>query len=157
MAPLIVLSVCWLAFGVAGRMGVTGLDSVAKAGRAALAVMFVFTGSTHFTPMKHDYLAMLPPSLPQSLGFIYLTGILEIAGALGILLPATRRLAGTGLVLLLLAMFPANVAAALNEVPFRGEPPMSLWLRTPIQLVFVLSVWWSAIRAHPKGASAPTE
>ena len=149
MTPLIVLSVCWLVFGVAGRLGVRGLDSSAKAGRAALAVMFVFTGSTHFTEMKHDYLAMMPAALPRHLGFIYVTGVLEIAGGLGILLPATRRLAGTGLVLLLLAMFPANVTAALNQVPFRGEPPTPLWLRTPIQLAFIFSVWWSAIRPDP--------
>ena len=146
MAPLIVLLGCWLIFALAGRLGIRWLDSGAKAGRAAFAVMFVFTGVTHFSPMKHDYLAMMPSPLPRNLGFIYVSGLLEITGGLGLLFPATQRLAGAGLILLLVAMFPANVTAALNEVSFRGEPPMSLWVRTPIQLAFVLSVWWSALR-----------
>ena len=106
--------------------------------------MFVFTGVTHFSPMREDYLAMIPAALPRSVGLIYLTGLLEIAGAVGLLIPQTRRLAGIGLILLLFAMFPANVSAAMNEIPFRGEPPMSLWLRTPIQIVFILATWYSA-------------
>ena len=133
-------------FGLIGRLGVQWLDSTPKAGRAAFAVMFMFTGATHFTSMRHDYLAMIPAGLPRSLGLIYLSGILEIAGGLGLLLPTTRRMAGAGLVLLLLAMFPANVNAALNDIPFRGGPPMSLWARAPIQLAFVLGVWWTAVR-----------
>ncbi len=43
---------------------------------------------------------------------------------------------------------PENISAALNDVPFRGGPPTSLWLRTPIQLVFVAAVWWSAVREN---------
>jgi hypothetical protein len=70
VAPFLILVSCWLSFGVAGRLGVPWFDSPAKAGRAALAVMFVFTGLTHFTPMKHDYLAMLPAALPSHLGLI---------------------------------------------------------------------------------------
>jgi uncharacterized membrane protein len=152
MAPFIVLLSSWLTLGLLGRLGVSGLDSSARAGRAALAVMFVFTGSTHFSSMRHDYLAMLPAMLPRHMALIYVTGVLEIAGGVGLLVPSTRRLAGVGLAMLLLAMFPANVFAALNGVPFRGEPPMSLWLRAPIQLAFVLGVWWSAIRPVPQNS-----
>lgn len=150
MAPFVVLVSSWLTLGFLGRLGVRGLDSAAKAGRAAVAIMFVFTGSTHFSSMRHDYLAMMPTMLPRHMAFIYLTGVLEIAGGVGLLVPTTRRLAGVGLIMLLIAMFPANVSATLNEVPFRGEPPTSLWLRTPIQLAFVLSVWWSAVRREPQ-------
>lgn len=150
MAPFIVLLSSWIALGILGRLGVRGLDSGTKAGRAALAIMFVFTGTTHFSAMRHDYLAMLPPLLPRHIALIYLTGGLEIAGGVGLLQPATRRLAGVGLVVLLIAMFPANVYATLNEVPFRGEAPLSLWLRTPIQVVFLVSIWWSAVRVEPR-------
>ena len=146
MTPLLVLLACWLIFGLVGRLGVSGLDSGEKAGRAALAVMFVFTGATHFSTMKHEYLAMIPAPLPRTPHLIHLTGALEIAGGLGLLPAASRRFAAWGLVLLLLAMFPANVNAALNGIPFRGESPTSLWIRTPIQLVFLVSVWWSALR-----------
>ena len=108
--------------------------------------MFVFTGLTHFTDLKHDYAAMVPPPLTGQLAVIYLTGLLEIAGALGLLWRRTRRLAGIGLFLLLLGLFPANVYAALQGVQFRGAPPTDLWLRALIQVVFLVAVWWSAIR-----------
>ena len=83
--------------------------------------MFLFTGTSHFTSMKYDFAAMIPPPLPNDLWVIYLTGVLEIAGAVGLLIPRTRRLAGICLVLMLAALFPANVYAALNEVSLRGQ------------------------------------
>ena len=150
MAALIVLISSWLALGLLGRLGVTVVDSSAKAGRVALAIMFVFTGSTHFSSMRHDFLDMMPAFLPRHMGFIYLTGVLELAGGVGLLMPSARRFAGIGLMALLVAMFPANVYAAVNQIPFRGGAPMSLWLRTPIQLVFILSVWWSAVRVDSR-------
>jgi uncharacterized membrane protein len=85
--------------------------------------MFLFTGITHFSSMKYDYLQMLPEPVPQSLWVIYLTGVFQIAGAIGLLISRLRRIAGICLALLLVAMFPANVYAAINEIPFRGESP----------------------------------
>lgn len=79
------------------------------------------------------------------LWIIYLTGLLKIAGAVGLLMRPTRRLAGICLLLLLLALFPANVYAAMQGVQFRGAPPTDIWLRGLIQGVFLLSVWWSAM------------
>jgi uncharacterized membrane protein len=122
--------------------------------------MFAFTGSTHFTEMKHDYAAMVPPPFTGQLWVIYLTGLLEIAGAVGLLMRPTQRLAGTCLLLLLLALFPANVYAAMEGVQFRGAPPTDIWIRGPIQAVFLLTVWWSTIAsagaipeaAQPAGA-----
>ena len=108
--------------------------------------MFLFTGATHFSNMKYDYAAMVPAQLPDGLWTIYLTGALEIAGAVGLLVPRFRRTAGICLVLLLVALFPANVNAALQDIPFRGESPTSLWLRAPTQLVFVAAVWWTSVR-----------
>jgi len=57
------------------------------------------------------------------------------------------------LVLLLAAVFPANVNAALNEIPLRGEPPTPLRLRAPMQLLFIGMVWWTSIKepATPRG------
>ncbi len=108
--------------------------------------MFVFTATAHFADTKHDLMAMIPAPLPGSLWLIYLTGVLEIAGAIGLLIPRFRRIAGICLVILLVAMFPANVNAALNGIPLRGEPPTPLWLRLPIQLLFIGTVWWTSIR-----------
>lgn len=115
------------------------------AARLGLAVMFAFTGATHFTEMKHDYAAMVPPPFTGQLWVISLTGFLELAGAVGLLMRPTRRLAGICLLLLLLALFPANVYAVMQGVQFRGAPPTDLWLRGLIQAVFLLTVWWSTI------------
>ena len=72
-----------------------------------------------------------------------LTEVLEALGALGLLIPATRGIAGLRLVLLLVAMFPANVSAARRGVPVRGRAPTPLRLRIPMQLLFVGLRWWA--------------
>lgn len=145
MAPLFVLIAGWLLLRGAGRLGVEQLSSWRSAGRAASAGMFVFTGTTHFTSMKQDYLAMIPEPLPRSVRLIHLTGLLQLAGAIGLLVPRLRRLAGIGLAALLVAMFPANAYAARAGVPFRGRPPTPLLVRAPLQLAFIAAVWWTAI------------
>lgn len=145
MAPLFVLATCFVLFRGLGRLGVRGLTSWRAAGRAASAAMFLFTGATHFSPMKSDYLAMTPPPLRERPWLISLTGALQVAGAVGLLLPATRRLAGRCLALLLVAMFPANAYAAVKGIPFRGRPPTPLWLRAPAQAVYIAVVWWSSV------------
>jgi uncharacterized membrane protein len=155
MAPLFVLVISFLLLRGLGSLGVRLLSSWREAGLVAVVIMFLFTGATHFTGMKHDYAAMLPSPLSGNLGIIYLTGALQIAGAVGLLIPRTRRIAGICLVLLLVAMFPGNVYAALNEVPFRGEPPTSLWLRTPIQLLFIGMVWWTSVMKPLEKVEAP--
>jgi uncharacterized membrane protein len=145
MAALFVLVISLLLLRGLGLLGVRRLSSWREAGLVAVAIMFLFTGITHFTGIKHDYAAMLPGPLSGNLGIIYLSGVLEIAGAVGLLVPRTRRLAGICLALYLVAVFPGNVYAALNEVPFRGEPPTPLWLRTPIQLLFIGMVLWTSV------------
>jgi uncharacterized membrane protein len=149
MAALFVLAVSFLLLRGLGLFGVRRLSSWREAGLVAVAITFLFTGATHFTGMKHDYAAMLPGPLSGNLGIIYLSGILEIAGAVGLLVPRTRRLAGVCLALYLVAVFPGNVYAAVNEVPFRGEPPTPLWLRTPIQLLFIGVVLWTSVVRKP--------
>ena len=84
-----------------------------------------------------------------------MTGVFEIAGAIGLLVPRTRRLAGVCLVLLLVAQFPANVNAALDGITLGGEAPTPLWLRTPMQLLFIGMLWWTSIKEHPKKAGRP--
>jgi uncharacterized membrane protein len=96
--------------------------------------------------MKVDYAAMIPSPFPKSLWLIYLTGVLEIAGAIGFLLPRVRVIAGICLIILLAALFPANINAALNNLPFRGQPPTTLWLRALIQILFIAAIWWSSVR-----------
>ena len=162
MAPLLVLVVATVVLRLVGFVGVRAFSTWRDAVRVGLALMFLFTGATHFSAMKYDYAAMIPPPLTGALWVIYLTGFLQIAGAVGLIVPRWRRLAGVGLFLLLVAMFPANVYAALTGVSFRGEPPTGIWLRALIQAVFIAAVWWSAVSAprrrdaNTHGVRAPT-
>lgn len=119
----------------------------------ALAMTFTFTGATHFTSMKHDYASMIPSGVPRRMELVSLSGAAELLGAAGLLVPRWRRAAGVGLALLLFAVFPANVHASLDGVPFRGSPPTTLWLRAPIQVVFLLALWFAAIAGGRPGVS----
>jgi uncharacterized membrane protein len=103
----------------------------------------VFTGIAHFNRMKHDLARMVPAILPQPLVLIYITGALEFLGAVGLLLPGFQRLAALGLIVLLVALFPANVNAALKGMTLRGKPATPLLLRAPMQLLFIGLLWWS--------------
>ncbi|HEU4520844.1 MAG TPA: MauE/DoxX family redox-associated membrane protein [Thermoanaerobaculia bacterium] len=124
--------------------------------RIGLVVMLFFTAAAHFAPaMKHDLAAMIPPPFTGNLAIIYLTGVLEIAGAVGLLIPRFRRPAAICLALLMLAMFPANVYAALNGVTLRGAPATELWLRTPMQILWIALLWWSSIRRASTRESEP--
>jgi uncharacterized membrane protein len=156
MEVLIVLLVSFVLLRGVGYLGVRRLSSWRDVGLGALVVMFLFTSTAHFSAMKHDLAAMMPEPLPDGLWIIYLTGVFEIAGAIGLLIPRTRRLAGICLVLLLIAQFPANVNAALNGIPLAGEPPTPLWLRTPMQLLFIAMVWWTSV-AYRKGRGTALE
>jgi uncharacterized membrane protein len=137
MTSVFVLAISFFVLRGVGRIGVKQLSSRRKAGQGALVIMFVFTGVSHFTTMKYEFAAMIPPPLPNDLWVIYLTGVLEIAGAIGLLITRIRMFAGICLMLLLIALFPAKVYAALNEIPLRREDPTPLWIRGPVQLLFV--------------------
>jgi uncharacterized membrane protein len=105
------------------------VQSWRNAGVGALAVMFLVTSTAHFTSRKYD-----------------------LAGAIGLLVTRTRRLAGIFLVLLLIVVFPANVNAALNGIPFGGEAPTPLLLRAQMQFLFIGMLWWTSISARPEKA-----
>jgi uncharacterized membrane protein len=145
MISLFVLAISFIVLRALGALGVRRLSAWKDAGRPALAIMFMFTGLSHFSALKHDFAAMIPPPLPNGLWVIYLAGLFEVAGAVGLLIPRTRRLAGICLVLLLVALFPANVNAVLNGIPLGGNAPTPLWVRAPMQLLYVGMVWWTSI------------
>jgi uncharacterized membrane protein len=144
VAVLIVLLTSWLVFRGIGMLGVPALVTWQDSARYALAVMFVFTGIAHFNKMKHDLARMIPPVFPRPLLLVYITGMLEFMGAAGLLLPQFHSLAGMCLIALLVGMFVANVNAALTGVTLRGKPATALWLRTPMQALFIGLLWWSA-------------
>lgn len=144
MAVLVVLFGSWLILRAIGALGVAALATWHDSVRYALAIMFVFTGIAHFTKMRHDLARMIPSFFPQPMLIIYITGVCEFLGAAGLLFPRVRPLAGICLILLLIGMFTANVNAALKGVMLRGKPATSLWLRTPMQVLFIGLIWWAS-------------
>jgi uncharacterized membrane protein len=147
MAPLIVLVLATLASRLIGRLGFEPLASWPAATRAGLALMFLFTAFAHFGPMREDLVRMVPPSVPAPELVVTLTGVCEVLGAIGLLVPRTRRAAAIALIAFLLAVLPANVHAATAGVPLRGSPPTPLVPRILLQVLFVGLVAWSGILA----------
>lgn len=130
MAPLITLVVGSLVAWVVGRLGVAYVDGWAPALAVGLAAMFVLTGIAHFAPpLRADLVTIVPPRLPAPGLLVSLTGVLELLGALGLLLPATRAAAAGCLLVLMLAMFPANIHA--SRMP---DPPKSMTTRLPLRI-----------------------
>ena len=118
-----------------------------KFSRALLSLLFVVAGLNHFrsTPL---YVSIMPPYLPFPLALVYISGLAEIAGGVGVAVPRTRRAAGWGLLALLLAVFPANIYMATdNVVPANYQiPPALLWARLPLQFVLMWWVWSATLR-----------
>jgi uncharacterized membrane protein len=114
--------------------------------RIGMSALFLFTGASHFSPLKHDMAAMIPPPLTGALWVIYVTGILELAGAVGLLTRRWRPAAAWGLIAMLVGLFPANVYAAIAGVKLGGSDATPLLLRTPLQLFWMAALYWSVIR-----------
>ncbi|MFJ5552167.1 DoxX family protein [Streptomyces sp. NPDC093225] len=134
MEPLIALVVGFLAARLAGVAGVDALDAWQPSLRVGVALMFLLTTFAHFFPkLRAELVAMVPPGLPRPELLVTVTGLLELAGAIGVLVPATAAWAAAGLILMMLAMFPANVSAARRELPGATR----LGPRTALQVVFV--------------------
>ncbi|HUS33164.1 MAG TPA: DoxX family membrane protein [Kofleriaceae bacterium] len=110
--------------------------------RWALTVVMVAAGANHFIATA-TYVGMMPAELPAHLALVYISGIAEIAGGLGLILPQTRKLAAYGLIALFIAVFPANLNMALNHLPLGTTPvpTWALWARLPLQVVFILWAW----------------
>lgn len=97
-------------------------------------------GSLHFLSPA-PYLKIMPPGLPWHLALVYISGLAEVAGGVGLLIPRLRRAASWGLVALLVAVFPANVYMAVAHVQMTANPMPEWipWARLPVQ---ALLIWW---------------
>ncbi|HWE83347.1 MAG TPA: DoxX family protein [Terracidiphilus sp.] len=144
MAVLIVLLVSWIVFRLLGGVGVPIFLTWHDALPYALAVMFLFAAVAHFNRMKHDLARMIPPLFPNPLLIVTVTGVLEVAGAIGLIIPRVRSLASWCLIALLAAMFLGNIYAARTGATLLGKPVTPLWLRAPMQLLFIALLWWTA-------------
>lgn len=109
-----------------------------RALRWLLAAFMTLAGINHFVAPA-VYVGMMPAVLPAPLALVYVSGIAEIAGGLGLLHPRTRKLAAWGLIALFIAIVPANINMLVNKLPL-GEHPVpvwALWARLPLQLVLI--------------------
>jgi uncharacterized membrane protein len=131
MEPLITLVAVTAVLLGAGALGVRALRPWPVALRGGLAAMFTLTGTVHFVWMREELIAMVPPALPAPGLLVTITGVLELAGAAGLLLHRPAPWAAGGLAALLVVMFPANVHAALEGTDTPLLP------RTLLQVVFL--------------------
>jgi len=112
--------------------------------RYVLVVFYVVAGANHF--LQPDvYVPMMPPYLPWHRALIFVSGAAELGLGLAMLSPTLRPAAAWGLILLLIAIFPANLHIALHDVPLFGNTEgfgVWNWVRLPFQAVFIAWAWW---------------
>jgi uncharacterized membrane protein len=143
MIVLFVLLGSLILFRLLGSWGVPLFSTWHESTAYALAVMFCFTGAAHFGRMRTDLEKIVPPWVPDPKRAVWVTGLLEIFGALGLVFPETRRLAGICLIAFLIAVFPANVHAAKSDVKLGERPVTPLWIRGPMQAALILLIAWT--------------
>ena len=108
--------------------------------RVLLAGVFIGSGGNHFV-IPRAYEAIVPPRLRgDAKRVVALSGVAEVAGGLGVLMPSMRRVSGLWLIALLAAVFPANLYMARTPERFRRIPPWALYARLPLQ---PLMMWWA--------------
>ncbi len=114
--------------------------------RIILAILFIAASTLHFS--SDAELQIIPPFLPFRRAALYITGIFELLGGIGLLIPRFRRPAAWGLVALLIAVFPANVYHAVSGIQLGGILNTRLyhWIRLPFQAVFIYWALWSTSR-----------
>ncbi len=111
--------------------------------RVILAVSMVVVGITHFlTPIP--FVRIVPPQLPNPLALVYTSGFFEILGGIGLLIPFVSVAAAWGLIALFVAVFPANINMAVNQIAIENVPhiPTLYWARLPLQAVLIAWAWW---------------
>jgi uncharacterized membrane protein len=131
----------YLILTLAGRR-INGLKlTPAVRARVGLTLFFLFTALGHFIRTE-EMAEMVPPPIPYRVGLIYVTGVLESLGAVGVWDPRLTRLTGLCLILMLIGLLPANIYSAVQRVDFggHGAGPSYLLVRVPFQL-FV--IWWT--------------
>ena len=112
--------------------------------RGLLAIFFVAAGAGHFVTTA-TYLKIMPPYIPAPLAMVYLSGISEILLGLLVIQSPTRKLAGWGLIALLVAVFPANLHLALHPEIFPNIPAWMDWARLPLQGLFIFWVYQATL------------
>jgi uncharacterized membrane protein len=123
-----------------------------------MGIFDVVAGTNHFASTDF-YMPMMPPYLPLHLQLVYLSGVAEIVLGIAVLIPSVRQPAAWGIILLLIAIFPANMHIALHNVPLGGRARglgVWNWVRLPFQGVLIAWAWRYTQAERPAAASAPS-
>jgi uncharacterized membrane protein len=125
-----------------------GLSFRQRAALVLAATLYTAAGTLHFLKPE-AYLRIMPPYIPWHAAMVFISGIFEIVGGIGLLFPRTRRNASLGLIVLLVAVFPANIYMATNpiETGSASIAPALRWARLPLQL---LLIWWLLWCSRPR-------
>lgn len=107
------------------------------------AIAMVAIGALHFTNPE-PFVRIVPDYLPYHLGLVYLSGFVEVLGGVGLLIPQISHVAAWTLAILFIAVFPANLYQAIDNIPVAALPhdPPLIWLRFPFQAFLVALAWW---------------
>ncbi|MBT7494862.1 MAG: DoxX family protein [Candidatus Marinimicrobia bacterium] len=108
----------------------------------ALSVCYIFAGINHFVNPDF-YIAIMPPYLPFHGELVFVSGIFELLGGIMVLMSRFRAIAGWGLILLLIAIFPANLHMAFHPELFSDISPIALYIRLPIQFILIVWAYWT--------------
>ncbi len=108
-----------------------------------LGFSMITVGILHFV-YPDQFAKIVPPQLPAPVALVYISGLFEILGGIGLLIPALSVLAAWGLIALFIAVFPANINQAFNSIPIDGIPhhPWFYWVRLPFQAVLIAWAYW---------------
>ena len=149
MKPLIVLLITFLIALIVTKI-IFGVYETALSARIAMSVMLVFTSIAHFKFTK-GMIMMIPPGIPFKNEVVYFTGIIEIAAAVGLLIPSLRETTAWLLILFFLLLLTANINAAVKHIDYEkgtynGKGVNYLWFRIPLQILFIVWTYLSSIK-----------
>jgi uncharacterized membrane protein len=149
MKPLIVLFLAFV-FSLFIAKAFRGSYDFPLSGRIAMSVMLLFTAVAHFAFSK-GMAMMLPDFLPYKTAAVYLTGIIEIAAAIGLFIPSFRLITAWLLIAFFILVLPVNIYATLKHVDYQkatfdGSGLAYLWFRIPLQVLFIVWIYLAAIK-----------
>lgn len=150
-----VLIVLFVSFGIAALFIkiLTRKYDLPRAAGIGMSVMLLFTALGHFMFPKGMSM-MVPDFIPFKTEMVYLTGIIEIAAAIGLQIPKLKVLTAWLLILFFLLILPSNIKSSIEHIDmykanYQGEGTGRLWFRIPLQVFFIAWVYFSFIKPKP--------
>lgn len=116
------------------------------------ALFYIGAGINHFLSTEF-YETLMPPYLPLHRELVYLSGIIEIALGILVLSPEFRVRAAWAVIVMLFAFMPVHIHMVMHPELYPAVPEIGLWLRLPMQALFMLWAWWYT-RPDPKTSVA---